>query len=702
MRDRSKQGNAMKLRPIGSIADWAAGLGLLLWYAGFYWTVGMGHGRTDMPAALAGAAAVYVGARVLVSRYQRPGRHRPGVIALPTASIIGAWLGVSSAYWLDPSIRSLGAGSHPRQTLVAPNASASGKRIGLALSGGGYRAALFHAGVLASLEELGLPPHQISSVSGGSIVGAYYALGGDPHDFVEIVGGDRLDLKRFIAMFPTSLRLLCPKQVPFTNITFEVCGFDQLDAQVALLNRVLFDGATMDRLRKDGRSDIMMNTTDVRAGAALGLNPGYTLLRGRDRPYVFRTGDVAIIDSAFNQVAQVVATSGAFPGAFPPKRLQAEFRAPPLAVTPFDDLPTKETLPNGSRHYLIDFLLADGGILDNSGMRTLFDMHFLAHRAGEPQCLPYPLDLADNLPPIGPPPFILNETDREQWGPLAIDKRKAQEATLGLRPSDNWKVDIVIGSNGGAPIKISDPGGAIGALNRAVSLASSFSKYSSPRRVCEPASVTLDPEFFAFPGEFADRWGFPTNPQSYSRKRLTPDVRGSLMSLSPAAGFEPKVALLAAVLPNRSKADSLLAAFVASSSKTRRRLRPNRLDSEPPTPAWARDLATLTEWLVKCSDENVLEFFPALPDNGTCAEISLATALQVDLNHSLKVFRSTSTLQSRIPPGDARAIFRLGQQLALRMAPLIEFQLRLPYNTSLTGHIRPYPTSEPVSQPKKP
>lgn len=52
------------------------------------------------------------------------------------------------------------------------------KRLGLALSGGGFRAAFFHVGVLARLAELGVLAkiEVISTVSGGSIVGAAYYL----------------------------------------------------------------------------------------------------------------------------------------------------------------------------------------------------------------------------------------------------------------------------------------------------------------------------------------------------------------------------------------------------------------------------------------------------------------------------------------------------------------------------------------------
>lgn len=51
-------------------------------------------------------------------------------------------------------------------------------RLGLALSGGGFRAAFFHIGVLARMAELDLLRHVevLSTVSGGSVIGAMYYL----------------------------------------------------------------------------------------------------------------------------------------------------------------------------------------------------------------------------------------------------------------------------------------------------------------------------------------------------------------------------------------------------------------------------------------------------------------------------------------------------------------------------------------------
>ena len=61
------------------------------------------------------------------------------------------------------------------------------KKIGLALSGGGYRAAAYHVGTLRALHKLGIlnKVDVISSVSGGSITTAYYALHKDDYQTFE-------------------------------------------------------------------------------------------------------------------------------------------------------------------------------------------------------------------------------------------------------------------------------------------------------------------------------------------------------------------------------------------------------------------------------------------------------------------------------------------------------------------------------------
>ena len=78
--------------------------------------------------------------------------------------------------WSVPAIRDYfeallpGAAAAPRSVVIG--------KVGLALSGGGFRASLYHLGVLARLAELNVLRHidVLSCVSGGSIVGACYWL----------------------------------------------------------------------------------------------------------------------------------------------------------------------------------------------------------------------------------------------------------------------------------------------------------------------------------------------------------------------------------------------------------------------------------------------------------------------------------------------------------------------------------------------
>src|SRR5262249_38476959 len=76
-------------------------------------------------------------------------------------------------------------------------------QFGLALSGGGFRATLFHLGVVRFMRDAGFLRHitDIASVSGGSILGAHLALNwnrynGDDDAFAQ-VAGEIVDFVRF-------------------------------------------------------------------------------------------------------------------------------------------------------------------------------------------------------------------------------------------------------------------------------------------------------------------------------------------------------------------------------------------------------------------------------------------------------------------------------------------------------------------------
>ena len=83
--------------------------------------------------------------------------------------------------------------------------------IGLALSGGGSRAIAFHLGCLRALDDLGVLNRieVLSTISGGSVIGAYYAYTPEK-EFAEFES----DVRRFLARgFAHSIlrRLVYPK-----------------------------------------------------------------------------------------------------------------------------------------------------------------------------------------------------------------------------------------------------------------------------------------------------------------------------------------------------------------------------------------------------------------------------------------------------------------------------------------------------------
>ena len=97
-------------------------------------------------------------------------------------------------------------------------------KVGLALSGGGLPAALFHVGVLARLAELNIlrTVDVLSCVSGGSIVGAQYYLelrhllmttvdGDLQDDILDIVS--RIE-SRLLAAVQTNLRMRVAAHIP--------------------------------------------------------------------------------------------------------------------------------------------------------------------------------------------------------------------------------------------------------------------------------------------------------------------------------------------------------------------------------------------------------------------------------------------------------------------------------------------------------
>ena len=136
-------------------------------------------------------------------------------------------------------------------------------KLGLALSGGGHRAAFFHVGVLAKLAELGLlrPVQVISTVSGGSIIGALYYLHVknllESKTDAEISDADYVELVRAVEQ---EYREAAASNVrgsgwanPLENFRMALPTYSRTDRVGALYERRFYAKAWGDRPKRKGR-----------------------------------------------------------------------------------------------------------------------------------------------------------------------------------------------------------------------------------------------------------------------------------------------------------------------------------------------------------------------------------------------------------------------------------------------------------------
>lgn len=245
----------------------------------------------------------------------------------------------------------------------------------VALSGGGYRAAVMHAGALNALEEIRYVPDNISAVSGGAIIGAFYAIGGNPEALRDAVIDGSLNLKRELISIPNAVKLLAPLQIPGTNLKLlPWSDFSRTDVQAQLLDRVLFGRREFQELEVDpAQPHLLIGTTNLNDGSAIGISKDAIIeITTLHKPLRFlaplQDRNVSILENlprqdyysslsfedsfpAHKNVSDVVAASGAFPGAFRSVKYRTQLKR----------LSTKSTSD-------VSFHLADGGISDNSGI----------------------------------------------------------------------------------------------------------------------------------------------------------------------------------------------------------------------------------------------------------------------------------------------------------------------------------------------
>lgn len=245
-------------------------------------------------------------------------------------------------------------GSEPTSMRATSRAAQSPvPRIGLALSGGGFRAALFHLGTIRCLEERGIMQRVevMSTVSGGSILGAYYLV----------------EMERKLRCAPERSRLevcdeiiegFCGKlTLNFRMRALVFYPFYHPIMTVASLLRLAHRGDTMAKAfeRKLFAPTLRIGDLPVQVVDRSGMNMRRTrmlinatsMITGRRVVYSREneTGVSAQIEKSDPNdivLARVVGASAAVPGLFKPLKVGGD-------------------------------ILADGGVIDNQGIESLLD-----------------------------------------------------------------------------------------------------------------------------------------------------------------------------------------------------------------------------------------------------------------------------------------------------------------------------------------
>lgn len=219
----------------------------------------------------------------------------------------------------------------------------------LALSGGGFRATLFHLGVIRFLLTSGglKQVKQISAVSGGSILAAHLVLNWEKyigtssfeHAAKEIIKFVQTDIRGLVirrwllACCLVLPQLLRPKKWSLGNL---------LQAQYERL----FAFARIRQLRGRGRPKVAFNCASLSAGTPCYFSDSGFGWYADDMDKVLAAPEIP--------VAFAVAASSAFPPLFPPLKI------------------TNETLACGVDQFPQPHYLTDGGVYDNLGIELLF------------------------------------------------------------------------------------------------------------------------------------------------------------------------------------------------------------------------------------------------------------------------------------------------------------------------------------------
>src|SRR4051794_34013337 len=241
-------------------------------------------------------------------------------------------------------------------------------KIGLALSGGGFRGILYHLGVARFLRDAGILPHvsHITAVSGGSIFAAHLCLNwgrynGSPGEFdaaaAELLAFVRLDVRnRIVRRYPLGFLLRWPRRMAgLSNRRLPRAGLLEYHYE-----KFLYGDTSLFQLPENPRLHLL--ATNLSEGRLCSFNRDGLWMIRREVGQGFRIDQIPI---SLATVPMAVAASSAFPGFFPPFEL------------------TRSDVGGRSGEFDRQ-AYTDGGVFDNLGVRMF---RFLATpNDNEPPC----------------------------------------------------------------------------------------------------------------------------------------------------------------------------------------------------------------------------------------------------------------------------------------------------------------------------
>jgi predicted acylesterase/phospholipase RssA len=201
-------------------------------------------------------------------------------------------------------------------------------RIGLALSGGGFRATLFHLGMIRFLRDANILPQvkHITSVSGGSILAAHLVLHWDRYNgSAEEFDAAAADLTRFVQLdvrnrivrrFPLAMPMRAMRRLALRRPIRQLTRTGLLEYHY---EKFLYGDTCLFQLPERPRLSIL--ATNLSEGCLCAFTRDGLIMQRRLPGQRFQFDRV---HTGLATVPMAVTASSAFPGFFPPLELQAE------------------------------------------------------------------------------------------------------------------------------------------------------------------------------------------------------------------------------------------------------------------------------------------------------------------------------------------------------------------------------------------